>query len=183
MDKIKKYYDILGVKSNTPFKKIRRRYTSLALRYHPKSSAYYFNNEKFVDIVVAFDLVSKIANFKQEYGYKTKNEIYENWLQHEKQLAQEKAKGYIKLKREDFERIFFPGLNITKRLVYSIFMILTSIGLLVPIIAYIEGELSTFGIIYITSYTFFLLKLIFDTIIRERKSRQLVKSIHKRNVC
>jgi hypothetical protein len=105
-----------------------------------------------------------------------------NGCKKEKQFAEENARSYIKLKHEDFERIFFKGLNITKRFVYTIFLILASFALIYPILEYFEGRLSIFGVYIFSIYTFILVKVVFDAIHKERKSRRLIRSINNRKI-
>jgi DnaJ-class molecular chaperone len=91
MDEIEKYYQILGVESSDSFRTIKKKYTHLALKYHPRSTAYYFNNDKFIDIVLAFDLISKITKYNQDYGFKTKRKIYDEWVQKRKTICRRKC--------------------------------------------------------------------------------------------
>ena len=165
MDDIERYYKVLKVSPHTSFNKIRKSYTSLILKYHPSKPLGRYKKDYFVDLVLSFDLISKINRESINYK-KTISEIYSDWKDSDRAFALEKAEQYSKLKFKDFEKEFLPGcFGIVKGIVYFFYFLIAFFAVAFPINEYYLGHISGFGIFIISfGYTIPLFYGIYKTV-------------------
>jgi hypothetical protein len=169
MEEIDKCYEILKVNKSDSFRKIKKSYNSLMLKYHPSRPLGRLNRVYFRDIVLAFDLLAKLNRYSTDFS-KSNKELYQEWVDLDKSFALEQVELYAKMRYKDFEREFLPGcFTVIKGLVYFVIFILSIIAIYVPIYFYKEGQFPGVGLFIISAgYTIPLFIVIYKTIVDEK---------------
>jgi hypothetical protein len=169
MKEIDKCYEILKVKKSDSFRKIKKSYNSLMLKYHPSKPLGRLNRAYFKEIVLAFDLLSKLNKYSTDFSRTTKD-LYEEWVDLDMSFALEQVDLYSKMRYRDFEREFLPGcFTVTKEIVYLFIFILAIISIYIPVAVYKQGLLPGIVLFYISiGYTIPLFVVIYRTIYDEK---------------
>lgn len=142
MDELDKCYKILRVSPDTSYKRIRKSYNNLMLKYHPSKPGHRHQSDYFVDLVLSFDLISKIEKYAEDFS-KSNVDIYQEWVNLDRAFALMKAEQYIKMKYSDFEKEFLPAFfGLIRRFMYLIYFLAALIAVIFPIIEYNEGNIS-----------------------------------------
>lgn len=169
MEEINNCYKILNVKQSDSFRKIRKSYNTLMLKYHPSRPLGRFNRDHFREIVLAYDLLSKLKKYSNNFSI-TNKEIYKEWVDLDMGFALEKVDQYSKMKFKDFEKEFLPGcFKASKGIAYFAFFIL-AIGIVaIPIEAYKNGQIPGLVLFYLSvGYTIPLFIVVYRTIVDEK---------------
>jgi len=169
MEEINNCYKILNVKQSDSFRKIRKSYNTLMLKYHPSRPLGRFNRAHFREIVLAYDLLSKLNKYSNNFLI-TNKEIYDEWVDLDMVFALEKVDQYSKMKFKDFEKEFLPGcFKASKGIAYFAFFIL-SIGIVaIPIEAYKNDQIPGLFLFYLSvGYTIPLFVVVYRTIVDEK---------------
>lgn len=169
MKEIDKCYQVLRVKQFDNFRKIRKSYNNLMLKYHPSRPLGRFHRDSFRDIVLAFDLLSKLNSYSSDFS-KTDEEIYKEWVDLDMPFALEKIDQYSRMNFREFEKEFLPGcFKPMKAIIYLIFLIVAVFAVAYPISAHRNGEIPTIFLLYLSiGFTIPLLILVYKTIIDEK---------------
>jgi curved DNA-binding protein CbpA len=169
MEEINKCYKILKVRQGDSFRKIRKSYNTLMLKYHPSRPLGRFNRDYFREIVLAYDLLSKLNKYSLDFS-KSSKEIYNEWVDLDMAFAIEKVDQYSKMKFKDFEKEFLPGcFNSSKAIAYLAFFILAIAAVAYPISAYKNGQIPGLFLFYLSvGYTIPLFVVVYRTIVDEK---------------
>jgi len=169
MDEVNICFKILRVEKNAPFRKVRRSYNSLMLKYHPSKPLGRQNKEYFKDIVLAFDLLSKLNRFSSDFSRTTK-ELYDEWYNYEMSFALEKVEDYSKMNYNVFEKEFLPGcFKITKAVIYFVIFILSIAAVWYPVSEYKNGNIPGIYLFWLSvGFTIPLFVVSYRTIVDEK---------------
>ena len=169
MEEIDKCYKILKVSPNDSFHKIRRSYNTLMLRFHPSRPLGRFHTNYFKQIVLAYDLLSKLHKYSNDITISDK-EIYEEWITQDMAFALEKVDLYSKMRFKDFEKEFLPGcFKISKAIAYFVFFLTAIAAIYYPIQAYEDGQIPGLYLFFISvGYTIPLFIVVYRTIADEK---------------
>jgi hypothetical protein len=169
MEEIDKCYKILNVKKSDSFHKVRKSYNILMLKLHPSRPLGRNHRNYYREVVLAFDLLSKLHNYSNDFS-RSDSEIYNEWLDMDKSFALEKVDQYSMMKFKDYEKEFLPGcFNTSKAILYFIYLIVAIVAVDIPIEAYKNGEIPGFYLFYLSiGFTIPLIILIYKTIVDEK---------------
>jgi hypothetical protein len=139
------------------------------LKYHPSRPLGRFNRDYFRELVLAYDLLSKLNKYATDFS-RTNKEIYKEWVDLDMAFALEKADQYSKMKFKDFEKEFLPGcFNASKVIAYFAFFILAIAAVAYPIQAYKDGQIPGLFLFYLSvGYTIPLFVVVYRTIVDEK---------------
>jgi hypothetical protein len=168
MEEIDKYYKVLKVSPNDSFHKIRMSYNTLMLKFHPSKPLGRFHKEYFKQIVLAYDLLSKLHKYSNDITRSDK-EIYEEWIELDMAFALEKVDQYSKMRFKDYEKEFLPGcFKVFKAFAYLLFFIVAIASIDYPIEAYKDGQIPGLYLFIISvGYTIPLFVVVYRTIAEE----------------
>ena len=139
------------------------------LKYHPSRPLGRLHREYFKEIVLAFDLLSKLNKHATDF-LRTDQDLYKEWIDLDKSFALEQVDLYSKMSYNDFEKEFLPGcFTISKEVVFLFFFVVATVAMYVPIDAYKGGMLPGVALFYISvGYTIPLFIVIYRIIYDEK---------------
>ena len=172
-------YKVLKVSPALSYRKIRTHYQKEILKYHKFKNHNISYRNVFIAMVVAFDCLTYMQKNYRSGKRGTKGEIFRIWQENACPLAMDMANKYLQLKTQDFERIFYKGFTVVKRVVYFIFFIIAIYLVVVPVLVLQEDRSLLFIVLVILLVSVPLLKKLVDLLKAESRSAHRIKYIKK----
>lgn len=117
-------YKILGVKPGLKFSKIERTYQQEALKYHKFRKVHDSYRKHFIALVLAFECLKYIREYKQIGKHLSQKEIFMKWQENKYAIIIDLATKYLQLKPIEFEGNFYKGFLFIRKVIYSVLLIL-----------------------------------------------------------
>lgn len=117
----RKYYKILGIPENASEKEVKKAYRKLALRYHPDVDDTPQANQKFLQVLEAYEIITdqrplpgkrKTSSTTHQHPRKTQEEVFKERMQrareqYEKKKKKEAYEQYMYFRKITTGRTFF----------------------------------------------------------------------------
>ncbi len=102
LDKIEKYYQILGINSKSTINEVKRAFRKKAFELHPDKNNSPHAGEQFILLTEAYEFVINHKTGKTIVQQETNS--YTDWQKEERERARQKAREYAEMEFEKFKQ-------------------------------------------------------------------------------